>query len=315
VAWAQKFKFEAVEASEITRSPVLTFIRRSQIVDLLSRKTIMPTREALLLHFARKKTARTPGAQQSALRQWLPAVLGVAFLGGALYLVFRGAMLLAGLNQSEVSMILKGLLATFLRVTAALVLGSLWTVPAGVAIGTHPRLARIAQPLAQIAASVPATALFPVVLLALVSIGGGMGIASMVLLLLGTQWYLLFNVIAGASAIPTELVEACTVFRFSRWERWTKLILPAIFPYLITALVTASGGAWNASIIAEYFHLQGSVHSTVGLGALISQASDDGNFRLLFASTIFMAATVVTINRLLWRRLYTLAATKFKLEM
>ena len=315
VAWAQKFKFETVEASEITQSPVLTFIRRSQIVDLLSRKTIAPLRETLLLHFAREKTARRPGAPQSTLRQWLPAALGVALLGGALYLVFRGAMLLAGLNQSEVSMILKGLLATFLRVTAALVLGSLWTVPAGVAIGTHPRLARIAQPLAQIAASVPATALFPVVLLALVTVGGGMGIASMVLLLLGTQWYLLFNVIAGASAIPTELVEACTIFRFSRWERWTKLILPAIFPYLITALVTASGGAWNASIVAEYFHLQGHVHSTVGLGALISQASDDGNFRLLFASTIFMAATVVTINRLVWRKLYKLASTKFKLEM
>jgi NitT/TauT family transport system permease protein len=315
VAWAQKFKFETVEASEITRSPVLTFVRRSQIVELFSRKTIMPLREALLLHFAREKTARHPGAPQSRLRQWLPAAIAVAFLGGALYAAFRGAMLLAGLNQSEVSMILKGLLATFLRVTAALILGSLWTVPAGVAIGTHPKLARLAQPLAQIAASVPATALFPVVLLALVSVGGGMGIASMVLLLLGTQWYLLFNVIAGASAIPTELVEACTVFRFSRWERWTKLILPAIFPYLITALVTASGGAWNASIVAEYFHLQGRVHSTVGLGALISQASDDGNFRLLFASTIFMAATVVTINRLVWRKLYTLAATKFKLEM
>jgi NitT/TauT family transport system permease protein len=315
VAWAQKFKFETVEASETTQSPVLTFIRRSQIVDLLSRKTIMPLRESLLLHFAREKTARRAGAPRSTVRRWLPAVLGVAFLAAALYLVFRAAVLLAALNQSEVLMILKGLLATFLRVTAALVLGSLWTVPAGVAIGTHPKLARIAQPLAQIAASVPATALFPVVLLALVSVGGGMGIASMILLLLGTQWYLLFNVIAGASAIPTELVEACTVFRFSRWERWTKLILPAIFPYLITALVTASGGAWNASIVAEYFHLQGQVHSTVGLGALISQASDDGNFRLLFASTIFMAATVVTINRLVWRKLYNLAATRFKLEM
>ncbi|HMF92158.1 MAG TPA: ABC transporter permease subunit [Candidatus Angelobacter sp.] len=315
VAWAQKFKFESVEAAETTQSPVLTFIRRSQIVDLVSRKTIMPLREALLLHFAREKTARPASAPQSALRRWLPAVLGVVFLGGALYLVFHGGMLLAGLTRSEVMMILKGLAATFLRVTTALVLASLWTVPAGVAIGTHPRLARIAQPLAQIAASVPATALFPVVLLALVSVGGGMGIASMLLLLLGTQWYLLFNVIAGASAIPTELVEACTVFRFSRWERWTKLILPAIFPYLITALVTASGGAWNASIVAEYFHLKGRVYSTVGLGALISQASDEGNFRLLFASTIFMAGTVVTINRLLWRRLYKLAATRFKLEM
>jgi NitT/TauT family transport system permease protein len=314
VAWAQKFKFESVEASETAGSPVLTFVRRSQIVDLLSRKTIAPLREALLLHFARENDAGQTTAPNKAIRRWLPVVIGVAFLCGALYLVFRGGLLLAGLSRAEVLSISKGLLATFLRVTAALILGSLWTVPAGVAIGTHPRLARIAQPLAQIAASVPATALFPVVLLALVSVGGGMGIASMLLLLLGTQWYLLFNVIAGASAIPTELVEACTIFRFSRRERWTKLILPAIFPYLVTALVTASGGAWNASIIAEYFHLQGQVHSTVGLGALISQASDDGNFRLLFASTIFMAATVVTINRLVWRKMYNLAATRFKLE-
>jgi NitT/TauT family transport system permease protein len=315
VAWAQKFKFETVEASETAQSGVLTFIRRSQIVDLLSRKTIAPLREALLLHFARKQEASHPDAAKVSLRRWLSALIGIALACAALYLVFRGAMLVAGLSQAELVSILKGLVATFLRVTAALVLSSLWTVPAGVAIGTHPRLARIAQPVAQIAASVPATAVFPVVVMALVGLTGGLGVASMVLLLLGTQWYLLFNVIAGATAIPTELMEACRVFRFSRWERWTKLILPAIFPYLITALVTASGGAWNASIVAEYFHLHGRVYSTVGLGALISQASDDGNFRLLFASTIFMAATVVTINRLVWRKLYNLAATRFKLEM
>jgi NitT/TauT family transport system permease protein len=314
VAWAQKFKFESVEASETTNSPVLTFIRRSQIIDLLSRKTIGPLRERLLLHFAREH-AEERTVPKAPFRRWLQALIGIAFLCGAAYLAFRGGVLLTGLSRSELAAILKGLLATFLRVTAALILGALWTVPAGVAIGTHPRLARIAQPLAQIAASVPATALFPVVLLALLSVGGGMGIASMVLLLLGTQWYLLFNVIAGASAIPTELAECCTVFRLSRRERWTKLILPAIFPYLVTALVTASGGAWNASIIAEYFHLKGQVYSTVGLGALISQASDDSNFRLLFASTIFMAATVVTINRLVWRKMYNLAATRFKLEM
>ena len=314
VAWAQKFKFESVEGSETTESPVLTFIRRSQVLDVFSRKTIAPMREALLLHFARRKATEHAVTSKTFLRRWLPGLIGAALLGAALYLVLRGGMLLAGLSRAEVEMILKGLAATFLRVTCALVLAAMWTVPAGVAIGTHPRLARIAQPLAQIAASVPATALFPVVLLALLKVGGGMGLASMLLLLLGTQWYLLFNVIAGATAIPTELVEACTVFRFNRWERWRKLILPAIFPYLVTALVTASGGAWNASIIAEYFHLQGRVYSTLGLGALISQSSDDGNFGLLFASTIFMAATVVTINRLLWRKLYNLAATKFKLE-
>jgi NitT/TauT family transport system permease protein len=203
--------------------------------------------------------------------------------------------------------------ATFLRVVVCLVVGTLWTVPVGVAIGTHPKLARVAQPLAQIAASVPATALFPIVLLALVQVGGGLGIGSILLLLLGTQWYILFNVIAGASAMPTDLKEVCSLYRFGRLERWRKFIMPAIFPYLITGLVTASGGAWNASIVAEYFHLNGKIYSTTGLGALISQATDDGNSARLLAATICMAAIVTIINRMVWRRLYRLAATRFKL--
>lgn len=119
-------------------------------------------------------------------------------------------------------------------------------------VGSNPRLARVAQPLAQIAASVPATALLPVILLLLIQIGGGLGLASIVVLLLGTQWYVLFNVIAGPMAIPTDLKECCSVFKIRGIERWKKIILPGIFPYLVTGLVTASGGAWNASIVAEY---------------------------------------------------------------
>jgi len=141
-----------------------------------------------------------------------------------------------------------------------------------------------------------------------------LGIGSIVLLLLGTQWYILFNVIAGAMAIPTDLKECCSVFGIHGWERWRKLILPGIFPYLVTGLVTASGGAWNASIVAEYFHFKGQTYTTTGLGALISQATDGGNFDLLLASTILMAAAVVTVNRLLWRRLYDLAETRYRLE-
>ena len=313
VAWAQKFKFETVEASESAHSPVLTLLRRSRIVALFSRKTIAPMRESLAQHFARKHDVHS-ASQPASRRRWLPWLLVAAGAALTAYLLFHGVLLLTGLSRAELLEILKGLVATFLRVAVALALGTLWTVPAGVAIGTHPKMARIAQPLAQIAASVPATALFPVVLLALIRAGGGLGVGSILLMLLGTQWYLLFNVIAGATAIPTELVEACQIFRFSRWERWKTLVLPAIFPYLITALVTASGGAWNASIIAEYFHLRGTTYSTTGLGALISEASDTGNTRLLFAATIFMAGTVVLVNRLLWRRMYNLAATKFKLE-
>ena len=222
--------------------------------------------------------------------------------------------MMAGLDGSEVRQLLRAAGATFLRVNLALLLGAAWTVPAGVAIGLSPRLARVAQPVAQIAASVPATALFPVVLLAVVGAGGGLGIASILLLLLGTQWYILFNVIAGAVAIPTDLREAATIFRLTRRERWRNLVLPGIFPYLITGLVTASGGAWNASIVAEYFRFKGQTISTVGLGATISRATDTGNFNLLLAATCVMAAIVVVINRTVWRRFYALAETRFKLE-
>ena len=179
-----------------------------------------------------------------------------------------------------------------------MLLGALWTIPVGVAIGFNPRLARIAQPLAQIAASVPATALFPVVLLVLIRLGGGLGVGSIVLLLLGTQWYILFNVIAGAIAIPTDLKEAASVFGIAVGSAGANLSCREFFRFLVTGMITASGGAWNASIVAEYFHFKGQTYSTVGVGAMISAATDAKNFNLLLASTIALAAVVVTTNRL-----------------
>jgi NitT/TauT family transport system permease protein len=231
-----------------------------------------------------------------------------------IYAMVQMARMLGMLSGSDIGAILRGTGATFLRVELTLVLAGIWTIPAGVFIGSRPRLAAIAQPVAQIAASVPATALFPIVMLFLIRIGGGLGIGSIILLLLGTQWYILFNVIAGASAIPTDLKEVCNVFHLGKVERWRKLILPAIFPYLVTGFVTASGGAWNASIVAEYFRFHGQTISTTGLGALISRATDNGNFPLLLGATVVMALLVVTVNRLLWRRLYALASSRYKLE-
>jgi NitT/TauT family transport system permease protein len=245
---------------------------------------------------------------------WLGRLVVAALATAVIYALFHAGAMLAGLSRQEVRQILVGAGATFLRVIIALVVGSLWTIPAGVAIGWNPRLARIAQPLVQIAASVPATALFPIVLLLLIRVGGGLGLGSIVLLLLGTQWYILFNVIAGAMAIPTDLKEASALFRFGAEQRWRKLILPGIFPYLVTGLVTASGGAWNASIVAEYFRLKDRTYTTVGLGATISAATDAGNFALLLGSTTVMAIVVVTLNRGVWRRLYSLAAERYTLD-
>jgi NitT/TauT family transport system permease protein len=313
IAWAEKFKVEQVESSDVPHSWVLDLIRHSRSLAQIRKKTVRPLSERIMLYFSRVRSSDA-AESTSPWKIWLTRVLAVALLAGISYGVVRVVVILTGLQKAEMQEAALGLGATFLRVNLTLLLGALWTIPAGVVIGFNPRLARIAQPLAQIAASVPATALFPVVLLLLIRVGGGLGIGSIVLLLLGTQWYILFNVIAGAIAIPTDLKECCSVFCMTGIQRWKRLILPGIFPYLVTGMVTASGGAWNASIVAEYFHFKGHIYTTVGLGATISQATDSGNFDLLLAATMMMAATVVTINRLVWRRLYALAETRYRLE-
>ena len=314
IAWAEKFKVEQVESTDVPHSWVLDLLQHSAGLAQVRRRIVFPLRESLMERFAREKMKPEPAAGRTLWKTWILRIVGIAALGFTGYAVVRVMILLASVNHSEAGQLVLGLGATFLRVAAALLIGAAWTIPAGVWIGFNPRLARVAQPLAQIAASVPATALFPVVLLILIRLGGGLGVGSIVLLLLGTQWYILFNVIAGAIAIPTDLKEVCAVCHISGLERWRKLILPGIFPYLVTGLVTASGGAWNASIVAEYFHFKGETFFTTGLGAIISRASDSGDFQLLIAATILMAATVVTVNRLLWRRLYRLAETRFRLE-
>ncbi len=314
IAWAEKFKVEQVESTDVPHSWVLELLQHSRSLAQLRKKAIFPVRESLMSYFSRRHRAEPEVETKTPWKTWVLGILGAVALGFTVYAVARVAILLTGLNHSEVAEIGFGLGATFLRVNAALLIGAAWTIPVGVWIGFNPRLARVAQPLAQIAASVPATALFPVVLLILIRLGGGLGTGSILLLLLGTQWYILFNVIAGAIAIPTDLKEVCSICRLSGAERWRKLILPGIFPYLVTGLVTASGGAWNASIVAEYFHFKGQTFSTTGLGATISQATDSGNFDLLIASTIVMAAMVVTVNRLVWRRLYALGETRFRME-
>jgi len=317
IQWADKFKFEQVESSATAQPTLLHLIGRASLLIQLYRRFFLPLINWLTLQFTlgAKRAAETFAApKQRHLRRWIAYPLLAGVLVGLVLAVYYGAQELSDLRREDYVDLFRSAALTFLRVNSALLLSALWTVPVGVAIGFSPRLARIAQPFAQIAASVPATALFPIILLFFLRLRGGMEFAAMLLMLLGTQWYVLFNVIAGAMAIPTDLKEAAQVFRFGSWDRWRFLILPGIFPYLVTGLVTASGGAWNASIIAEYFHFQGKIVSTPGLGSAISSASDAGRFDMLLASTLVMATIVVLINRLVWRRLYRLASSRFKLE-
>jgi NitT/TauT family transport system permease protein len=315
IAWSERFRFEQVKGEAPRRSLVLDALRGSRAVAWIRHAVAGPAWERIGIGVARRASGRvaTPRGPERG-RKWVWRVMAVLPLAVVLYAAARAMMMLTSLGGAEAGQVLRGAGATFLRVFAALLLGALWTVPAGVAIGSSPRLARFAQPLVQIAASVPATALFPVLLLLLIRHGGGMGAAALVLMLLGTQWYILFNVIAGTMALPADLKEVALAFRFGLVDRWRRLILPGIFPYLLTGLVTAAGGAWNASIVAEYFRFGGRVLSVRGLGSVISQASDTGNFPQLLAATIAMAVMVVTLNRVVWRPLFRLAATRFSLE-
>lgn len=317
IAWSDKFKFETVESSNRVTSPVLDALRSSSVIGMINRYTFRPMAERFYLEAAARRKRKkpqpvpdSPGKKATALF----LIVGIALLIVIGIAAFHALLLLKTIHRSEFLSLLAGAGLTLVRVNAALLIGSLWTIPVGVAIGFNPRLSQIAQPVAQIAASFPATALFPLILLALARIGIGLGVGSVVLMLLAAQWYILFNVIAGAQAIPSELREVARLFHFRDMQRWTTVILPGIFPFLITGLITASGGAWNASIVAEYFQLRGNTLSTLGLGAQISAASTDSNYPVLLAATMIMALIVVTINRLLWRPLYNLAETKYRLE-
>ncbi len=319
IAWSDKFKIEHSASADRINSPILHLIQHSNALSIIKRHTLTPISERIYHDVAERnrehRIQQAAGAIQARTTSAWPRI-ALLTAGGAviLYAAISALLKLREIDGTQYLQVLKGAGATFLRVNLSLLLASAWTIPAGVAIGFNPKLARIVQPIVQVAASFPAPILFPIIILGLLKAGGGLGIGSIALMLLGTQWYILFNVIAGAMAIPSDLREVSTLFRFTRWQRWKTVILPGIFPYLITGLVTASGGAWNASIIAEYFHLKGQTLHTLGLGAQISAASDKGQFQILLLATIVMALMVVTVNRIVWRPLYRLAETKYKLE-
>ena len=245
IAWSDKFKFENVESDTPTRSPVLDLLRRSNIFSWVGRYTIDPLSERMYASLARgeeKRAGALPDLEGRRRSSLAAAVLGIFLILLAAVAIWKGSLLLRGLPLMEYRRLLGGAAVTFARVIASLLLAAAWTIPVGVAIGFSPKLARVVQPFAQIAASFPSTALFPIILIALIRAGVGLGYGAILLMMLTTQWYIFFNVIAGAMAIPSDLKEVSSLFGFTRAQRWRLLILPGIFPYLITGLITASGG-------------------------------------------------------------------------
>jgi NitT/TauT family transport system permease protein len=310
VVWAQKFRVEESGQTEAMESWFLDLLKRSEILPWVSERL---GRLAKALAPARPLRVRPPprptGRAASAFSTGAFLALLALLAWGALGLLG----LLRQVSPSGWGQIAWAAALTLGRVLLAVALGTLWTVPAGLAIGLSPRLSRVMQPIVQVVASFPAPMLFPAVVAALTTIGVGLGWGSVVLMLLGTQWYVLFNVIAGATAIPADLREAAQMYRLSLWQKFWRLQLPAIFPYLVTGWVTAAGGAWNASIVSEYMSFRGQVLAAEGLGARISIAAAAADYTTLAASITFMAAMVATFNRLVWRRLNAVAEERFTL--
>jgi NitT/TauT family transport system permease protein len=314
LAWAERFKLEMVESRDAHTSWFYNALRSSTIASWLRRSVLRPTIERLDTWFLQRFPISTVQRSETRLFIWtgrvVAAVAGVALFYGT----YRAGALLTAVTADQWQDIGVGLLATLGRVVAALIIALGWTLPVGVAIGTNARVAGWLQPLVQVAASVPATALFPIILLLLLGLPWGLNVAAVLLMLMGTQWYLLFNTIAGVSAVPQDLKDTAALLQLSRADRWWTLLLPALVPSLITGAITASGGAWNASIVAEYVEFGGQTLATTGIGSQIAQATANGDYPLLLAATLTMIFTVVTINRLVWRRLYRLAEERYRME-
>jgi len=314
VAWSQRFLVD--EAAEVDRhsSWILQFLRKSRLWRWLEHRRQMRLLSArpkapVILEKTRAKF-RHPGRLASWFAVGALVGLLLALSSGTIALV----RLLMQVPLHEYGHLMEAGAASLGRVLLSTLLATVWTVPVGLAIGLNPRLSKQLQPLVQMVASFPATILFPTMIVALAAMGITLNYTSILLMLLGTQWYMLFNIIAGAQAIPMDLREAADAYHFSLWQRLKTLYLPAIFPYLVTGWVTATGGAWNASIVSEFFKMKGNTIVAFGLGSKVALAADNDQKPMLAASAILMALLVVLFNRLVWAPLYRLAEDRYSLE-
>lgn len=312
VVWSQKFRIDTVQPEDERESFVLNILTTSTVF-----RKIVGTLQKGVFFFEKLSYRRIINTEHYLLRS-ISKFLGLAFTATSitvvLWLVYRGILIMSEVSLSDVFEIATSAVFSLLRTSAAVLIALAWTLPVGVFIGMNPRAAKLLQGIIQIIASIPATAVFPVIVLFLIRLGGGLDIGAIFLMLLGVQWYLLFNIIAGASAIPKDLIEISKSYGIRGLRKWKTLILPCIFPYLITGLITAYGGAWNSTIVCEYVSFGGEIISTKGLGAMISQSSSEGKFGILLLSTLTMSFMVVAINRLVWKRLFMIAKTKFVLD-
>ncbi|AZQ51934.1 MULTISPECIES: ABC transporter permease [Burkholderia] len=318
IAWADKFRMENTASGDAPQSWLLDLVRRTRLIHQL----LVPAgwlfakaaRIPLRLPLSGAMRFSLPKVEKKASRTVDIAWAGLVLLGTA-YIVWRVVSFVAtGVTMAEVGHVLVLGLITLLRVVVLISIASVIWVPIGVWVGLRPKLAEKLQPLAQFLAAFPANLLFPVFVIVIARFHLNADIWLSPLIVLGTQWYILFNVIAGATSYPNDYREAATNFRIRGWQWWRQAILPGIFPYYVTGAITASGGAWNASIVSEAVQWGSTRIEAHGLGAYIAQTTAAGDFPKIILGIAVMSLFVTLFNRLLWRPLYAFAEAKLRLD-
>ncbi len=314
VAWADKFKFETTPGEDVPESRLLTIMQRSRLIQALSGGPGLLWNASLPLFRRRSDNLGKAPSRRRDLG-WMDKAWNAVLAVVAAYALIRvGEFVRTEVDLDEVYHVFLLGLATAIRVIVLIALASVVWVPIGVWIGLRPRWAQTVQPIAQFLAAFPANLMFPVAVIVILKFDLSVEIWTSPLMILGTQWYILFNVIAGASAIPTDLKDAGGNFGLRGWLKWKRLILPAIFPSYVTGAITASGGSWNASIVSELVSWGDTTLTATGIGAYIAEATAKGDFPRIALGICVMCLFVMLFNRQIWRRLYRLAEERWRID-
>jgi NitT/TauT family transport system permease protein len=312
VAWADKFRFEQTASEEEPKSWFFDLLRRTRLLARLGRPFVLALAAAPRPVLPKLSLPRIGGKRAE---RWFDRSWAVAVVAAALWAAWTIARYVGATLTLHDALTVVGLaLITLLRVLVLIIVASLIWVPIGVWIGLRPAWSQRIQPLAQFLAAFPANVLFPVAVIVIIAWRLNPNIWLSPLIILGTQWYILFNVVAGASALPNDLREAAGIFHLRSWQRWRDLILPGIFPYYVTGALTASGGSWNASIVAEVVSWGHTRLQAAGLGAFIANATQAGDFPKVALGISVMSVFVIVLNRALWRPMYAYAEDHLRLD-
>lgn len=312
VVWSRKFKLDDFGGNRAAKGRLTLWLARSRAVTALS--SAAQALRSWLLPAPNPPSAQTslvepdaPPPRTSHRGLVLYAILVTCLLGLIGFGVVRLFLLVGQVKPADWLAIIGYAGVSFTRVLASVILGTLWAVPLGIWIGLNPKLSSRFQPFIQFAASFPAPMLYPWLLALVFMVHGNLQWGSILLILFGTQWYILFNVAGAAAAIPNDIVSCAEILHLSGWAKWGRFLIPAVFPGLVTGWLTAAGGAWNATIVSEYVRVGPTLYQATGLGAYIQRMSDAGDFSHLAAATIVMAVMVVGINRTVWKKLQAFA--------